>query len=90
MSIHTQRWHVDIALAEDGDHTRAGAHLHTRDNTSLHSVGRARRSPHDPAVPEIGDELATARALADLAHQLLDAAGADISAITHEDVILTH
>jgi hypothetical protein len=34
-------------------------------------------------VPEIGDELATARALYDLAQQLLDAATDVIKAITH-------
>ena len=36
--------------------------------------GRARRNPSDPNVPHIGEELATARALSDLAHRLLDAA----------------
>lgn len=35
-------------------------------------------------VGVIGDELAVARALADLAHQLLEATAADIEAITHE------
>jgi len=34
-------------------------------------------------VPEIGDELAASRALADLAHQLLDAAATDIEGVTH-------
>jgi len=33
-------------------------------------------------VPEIGDELAAARALSDLAHRLLDVTIADIEAIT--------
>jgi hypothetical protein len=36
--------------------------------------GRARRNPTDANVPQIGEELATARALSDLAHKLLDAA----------------
>lgn len=36
--------------------------------------GRARRNPGDPNVPHIGEELATARALSELAHTLLDAA----------------
>jgi hypothetical protein len=34
-------------------------------------------------VPEIGDELAAARALSELSHNLLDAAAADIEKITH-------
>jgi hypothetical protein len=38
----------------------------------------ARRNPQDREVPEIGDELATSRAFADLAHQLLEAATADV------------
>jgi uncharacterized protein DUF1876 len=40
-------------------------------------------------VPEIGDELAVSRALADLAHQLLDAAAGDIEAITHRPAHLS-
>jgi hypothetical protein len=35
-------------------------------------------------VPEIGDAFATARALFELAHQLLEATAADIEAVTHE------
>ena len=54
----------------------------------LTGEGTARRNPTDSDVPEIGDELATARALSDLAHQLLDAAAEDIGAITKEHVHL--
>ena len=39
-------------------------------------------------MPEIGDELATARALSDLAHHLLDAAAEDIGSVTQEHVRL--
>lgn len=42
--------------------------------TTFGGWGRARRNPSDPNVPRIGEELATARALSDLAHKLLDAA----------------
>ena len=34
-------------------------------------------------MPEIGDELAVARALTDLAHQLIDATVSDIESMTH-------
>ena len=34
-------------------------------------------------MPEIGDELAVARALSDLAHLLIDATVNDIEAMTH-------
>ena len=40
----------------------------------FHGWGQAKRSPGDPSVPVIGEELAAARALSDLAHQLLHAA----------------
>ena len=44
--------------------------------------GRARRNPADPSVPQIGEELACARALSELAHNLLDAATREIE--SHE------
>ncbi|WP_462186778.1 MULTISPECIES: dsRBD fold-containing protein [unclassified Frankia] len=36
--------------------------------------------PGEPDVPEIGDEVAAARALSELAHRLLDAAAENIQA----------
>jgi hypothetical protein len=36
--------------------------------------GRARRNPGDPALPAVGEELAVARALSDMSHQLVAAA----------------
>jgi hypothetical protein len=35
-------------------------------------VGRSRRNPADPSIPQIGEELAAARALHDLANHLTD------------------
>ncbi|HVQ89705.1 MAG TPA: DUF1876 domain-containing protein [Mycobacteriales bacterium] len=80
--MHTTRWTVSISLFEEGDLTKAAAVLHTDDTERLHGHGSARRNPRDPAVPEVGDELAAARALSDLAHQLLHAAITDIETIT--------
>lgn len=40
-------------------------------------------------IPEIGDELAAARTLSDLAHQLLEAAANDVEGITREPVHLS-
>lgn len=68
-----QIWPVSIVFTEDGDHTRADAILELA-NERFHSFGQARRAPGDPRVPVIGEELAAARALADLSHQLLQAA----------------
>ncbi|WP_338089881.1 dsRBD fold-containing protein [Nonomuraea basaltis] len=68
-----------IQLTEDGDDTSARAALTTDDGIEVTGAGRARRNPSDPAVPEIGDELAAARALADLAESLAVSARRDIA-----------
>lgn len=81
--MHETRWGMDIFIDEHEDgRTRATARLHGRDRTGLTGVGLARRNPADSDVPEIGDELAVARALADLTHQLLEASAADIESVT--------
>jgi hypothetical protein len=77
-----KRWSVEIHIDEHESRTRAEARLHTADRTHLVGVGLARLNPADRDVPEIGDELAAARALSDLAHQLLDAAANDIEGAT--------
>lgn len=87
--MKTKKWHVEIYISErDDDVTHAEARLSTRDTTSLHGIGVAKRNPTDASVPEIGDELAAARALSDLANRLMRATAEDIEAITHEDVHL--
>jgi hypothetical protein len=78
-----KKWSVEIHIDEHESRTRAEARLHTADRTHLVGVGLARLNPADRDVPEIGDELAASRALADLAHQLLEAAADDIEGITH-------
>ena len=87
--MHARTWRVDIYLDEHDDDTRAQARLTTQDATVTIGRGRARRNPSDAMVPEIGDELATARALADLSHQLLDAAVQDIEGVERRPVPLT-
>ncbi|AEA27017.1 dsRBD fold-containing protein [Pseudonocardia benzenivorans] len=73
-----KRWNVTLDIDEHEGRTRAVAHLHTRDARSLTGEGLARLNPADRDVPEIGDELAVARALDDLAHHLLAAAADDL------------
>jgi hypothetical protein len=72
-----QIWRVSIAFTEDGDRTRADATLELA-GERFHGVGLAKRASRDPNVPVIGEELAAARGLSDLSHQLLDAAAARI------------
>lgn len=79
----TKRWTVAVEIDEHDGRTRATARL-TAGTAELTGVGTARCSPEDQDVPQIGDELAVARALSELSHHLLDATAADIERITHE------
>ena len=74
-------WTVRIDIGEHEGLTKAVAHLQTRDTDQLTGVGTARLNPADMDVPEIGDELAGARALADLGQRLLDAAIEDVEPV---------
>jgi hypothetical protein len=81
-----KQWRVEIFIDEHEQRTRARARLHNPDDTMLVGVGLARLNPADVHVPEIGDELAVARALSDRAHQLPGATADDIEAITQHPV----
>jgi hypothetical protein len=63
-------WTVEILLSEDEDRTRADAYLRAP-GREVAAWGRARRNPADADLPSIGEELAAARALSELAHRLL-------------------
>jgi len=78
--MHTKTWNLRIDLFEQDDSTRAVAVLDTGAGPELRHVGVAHRRPGDNDVPEIGDELATCRALSGLAHDLLDATIEDVRA----------
>jgi hypothetical protein len=67
----TKIFTVELEVVEHPDHTEARAQLELGAE-SRGGWGRARRNPADPDRPRIGDELAMARALSDLAHRLLD------------------
>lgn len=68
-----QMWRVDIAFTEEDERTRADAILELA-SQRFHGFGQAKRAPDDPSVPVIGQDLAAARALSDVSHQLLQAA----------------
>ena len=80
----TKHWTVEIEIDEHDGRTRAVAALGSRDGNRLVGVGLARLNPADRDVPDIGDELAVARALSELAHNLLEVAAGDIEQVTHE------
>jgi hypothetical protein len=77
-------WTVTVDIDEHDGHTRAVARLHTRDTNKVVGVGLARLDPHDRDVPEIGQEVAVARALSDLSHRLLQTATEDVEQVTGE------
>jgi hypothetical protein len=76
-------WHVTLRFVEDDERTRADAILELRDHR-FHGWGQAKRAPEDPNVPVVGEELAAARALSDLSHQMLDAAAQRIEEFSPE------
>jgi hypothetical protein len=84
-----KQWRAEILIGEDDGRTFAEARLITGSPNDLVGKGRAKVAPGDLDVPEVGDEVAVARALRDLGNRLLATASADIGEFTHEDVHLT-
>lgn len=76
-------WPVEISLQEKDGQTRAEARL-GKGGIGIIGHGLARRNPDDQEVMQIGEEIAAARALSDLAHRLLSYAAGQIEDITHE------
>jgi hypothetical protein len=87
--VHPAGWNVEVQFEEDESITAAAALLPLPDGTELRARGQARRNPADPAKPQIGEEIAAARALSDLVHQLLDKAAGEIEDVTHKPAHLT-
>jgi len=76
-------WSVSLSIAETDGQTRAEARLVMPRGEQLAGHGQARRNPADREVPRIGAQLAAARALSDLAGQLVHAAATAIEDVTH-------
>ncbi len=85
---HVRSWQVRIDLFEAGEETSAHAVLITEAPQHLDARGKAHRRSGDEDVPEIGDEIAVARALRQLSERLLGTAADDISAIEGRPVSL--
>jgi hypothetical protein len=81
--------HIDVLIDEHEERTRARARLSWA-GTRLVGIGLARLDPRDEPVAKIGDELAIARALSDLANQLFALTSTDIAASTHRPVTGLH
>jgi len=85
-----KRWTVEILIGEVDRRTYAEAQLYDEIGDNLVGTGTAVQHPADPGVPEIGDEIAVARALADLGQRLLSTASGDLEVATGEKILLTH
>jgi uncharacterized protein YgfB (UPF0149 family) len=88
-SASVKTWKIDVSVDEHSRRTRAKAEMRWF-NHRLTGLGFARRNPSDQNVAEIGDELAVARALSNLADQLFAIAAADVNEATHEPAVIVH
>ena len=84
----SEDWPVSLSVAEIDGQTRAEARLVMSGGDQLTGHGQARRNPADREVTRIGAQIAAARALSDLAGQLLHAAATGIEDVTHEQAHL--
>ncbi|MEV6563453.1 DUF1876 domain-containing protein [Streptomyces kronopolitis] len=82
----TKTWNTEISITEIDSEVRAEARLRGKDGGQLVGQGTAHCNPADENVPDIGDELAVARAMSDLSHQLIQRAAHDIEMHTARPV----
>ena len=87
--VGTKACQIDVLIEEHEERTRAKARLSWAGKRFV-GIGLARLDPVDEPVAQIGDELAIARALADLSNQLFALTSTDIQASTHESVTGLH
>ncbi|AJE41107.1 DUF1876 domain-containing protein [Streptomyces nodosus] len=74
----TVGWHVELEFEEDEERTRAAALVRLPDGNEVRSHGYASRHHSDANQPRVGEEIAGARALNDLAFRLLGKAHSEI------------
>jgi hypothetical protein len=77
-------WHIEMEFTEvDNARTKAAALLRLPDGIELRAHGHATRHPDDATQQRVGEEVAAARALNDLARKLLGKASHEIEDSTH-------
>ncbi len=76
-------WHIEMEFREEGDRTRAAAMVRLGDGTEIRGHGNANRHRSDEPQLLVGEEIAGARALMDLASQLLQKAHTEIDETAH-------
>ncbi|MFE5405756.1 DUF1876 domain-containing protein [Streptomyces sp. NPDC056580] len=80
MMSTTVGWHVELEFQEDDTRTRAAALVRLPDGSEVRAHGHASRHNVDSNQPRVGEEIAGARALNELAMQLLTKAHGEIDA----------
>ncbi|GAB2882639.1 DUF1876 domain-containing protein [Streptomyces deserti] len=79
MAMHTAvGWHVELEFKEDDQHTKAVALVRLPDGSEVRAHGHATRHRTDANQPRVGEEIAGARALNELAMRLLTKAHDEI------------
>ena len=78
MTYNPVGWHVELEFKEDEQHTDAAALVRLPDGTEVRAHGHASRHRVDSNQPRVGEEIAGARALNELAMQLLTKAHTEI------------
>lgn len=79
----TATWTVELRFDEDEGRTIAVAEIRTPSGRELRGHGMSKRNPSDRPVTHIGEEVAAARAMSNLAHELLEYAAAEIENNVH-------
>jgi len=77
-------WSIEVFVAELDGETDAEARLTKADSRNFTGRGKAKLNPAEQDVAMIGEEIAIARALADLSHKLLHSAAVGVESMTHE------
>lgn len=81
---------IEMGFREIDTQTQADVRLRMHDGSELTAQGVTTRNPADPRQQRVGEEVAAARALNDLAGKLLDKASTDIAEAMHKETHLTH
>ncbi|WP_327345270.1 DUF1876 domain-containing protein [Streptomyces europaeiscabiei] len=71
-------WHIELEFQEDDQRTRAAALVRLPDGKEVRAHGYASRHQTDSQQPRVGEEIAGARALNELAMKLLTKAHDEI------------
>lgn len=74
-------WHVDLEFQEEGACTKSAALVRLPDGAEVRGHGQAQRHPSDAEQLRVGEEIAGARALMDIATQLLQKAHVEIDEV---------